>query len=79
MSCDHPGPVQCVGFNPKFMMLSTSCTNMVNSSFNFYHKPTNSSNLKEFKYKLSKIKLYSQYIIQCFLEDFYNIHVHRMT
>ncbi|KAH3816121.1 WD repeat-containing protein 82-like [Dreissena polymorpha] len=28
MSCDHPGPVQCVGFNPKFMMLATACTNM---------------------------------------------------
>lgn len=29
MSCDHPGPVQCVGFNPKYMMLATACTNMV--------------------------------------------------
>ena len=29
MSCDHPGPVQCVGFNPKLMMLATACTNMV--------------------------------------------------
>lgn len=28
MSCDHPGPVQCVGFNPKYMMLATACTNM---------------------------------------------------
>ncbi|XP_052781906.1 WD repeat-containing protein 82-like [Mya arenaria] len=28
MSCDHPGAVQCVGFNPKFMMLATACTNM---------------------------------------------------
>ena len=29
MSCDHPGPVQCCQFNPKYMMLATSCTNMV--------------------------------------------------
>lgn len=28
MSCDHPGPVQCCQFNPKYMMLATSCTNM---------------------------------------------------
>lgn len=25
---DHSGPVQCVQFNPKFMMLASSCTNM---------------------------------------------------
>lgn len=25
---DHPGPVQCVQFNPKYMMLSSACTNM---------------------------------------------------
>lgn len=25
---DHPGPVQCVQFNPKFMMLASACTNM---------------------------------------------------
>lgn len=29
LNCDHPGPVQCVSFNPKFMMLCTACTNMV--------------------------------------------------
>lgn len=28
-NCDHPGPVQCVQFNPKLMMLATACTNMV--------------------------------------------------
>ena len=26
---NHPGPIQCVGFNPKFMMLASACTNMV--------------------------------------------------
>lgn len=25
---DHPGPVQCVQFNPKFMLLASACTNM---------------------------------------------------
>jgi len=25
---DHTGPVQCVQFNPKYMMLSTACNNM---------------------------------------------------
>lgn len=25
---DHPGPVQCVQFNPKYMMLASACTNM---------------------------------------------------
>lgn len=25
---DHPGPTQCVQFNPKYMMLASSCTNM---------------------------------------------------
>ncbi|XP_055639765.1 WD repeat-containing protein 82 [Toxorhynchites rutilus septentrionalis] len=25
---DHPGPIQCVQFNPKFMMLASACTNM---------------------------------------------------
>ncbi|KAJ8304346.1 hypothetical protein KUTeg_017929 [Tegillarca granosa] len=28
LNCDHPGPVQCVQFDPKYMMLATSCTNM---------------------------------------------------
>ncbi|KAL5015434.1 hypothetical protein ScPMuIL_009704 [Solemya velum] len=28
LNCDHPGPVQCVQFNPKYMMLATACTNM---------------------------------------------------
>ena len=26
---DHSGPVQCVQFNPKYMMLATACSNMV--------------------------------------------------
>ena len=26
---DHTGPVQCVQFNPKYMMLATACSNMV--------------------------------------------------
>ena len=26
---DHTGPVQCVQFNPKYMMLATACTSMV--------------------------------------------------
>ena len=26
---DHNGPVQCVQFNPKYMMLATACSNMV--------------------------------------------------
>ncbi len=26
---DHSGPVTCVQFNPKYMMLATGCTNMV--------------------------------------------------
>ena len=26
---NHPGPIQCVGFNPKYMMLASACTNMV--------------------------------------------------
>jgi COMPASS component SWD2 len=25
---DHAGPVQCVQFNPKYMMLASACTNM---------------------------------------------------
>lgn len=25
---DHPSPVQCVQFNPKYMMLASACTNM---------------------------------------------------
>ena len=30
---DHTGPVQCVQFNPKFMMLASACTNMASYSF----------------------------------------------
>lgn len=26
--CDHTGPVQCVQFNPKYMLLASACTNM---------------------------------------------------
>ena len=29
MNCEHTGPVQCVQFNPNFMMLASACTNMV--------------------------------------------------
>lgn len=25
---DHPGPVHCVKFNPKYMMMASACTNM---------------------------------------------------
>lgn len=25
---DHPNPVQCVQFNPKFMMMVSACTNL---------------------------------------------------
>lgn len=28
-STDHTGPVQCVQFNPKYMMMATGCSNMV--------------------------------------------------
>lgn len=28
LQADHPGPVQCVQFNPKYMMLASACTNM---------------------------------------------------
>lgn len=28
LNADHTGPVQCVQFNPKFMMLASACTNM---------------------------------------------------
>ena len=28
---DHNSPVQCVQFNPKYMMLATACTNMVSN------------------------------------------------
>ena len=26
---NHPGPIQCLVFNPKYMMLASACTNMV--------------------------------------------------
>ena len=29
---DHNSPVQCVQFNPKYMMLATACTNMVSDT-----------------------------------------------
>ncbi len=29
---DHTAPVQCVQFNPKYMMLATACTNMVSTA-----------------------------------------------
>jgi len=33
---DHPGPVQCVQFNPKYMMMATACTNMVKDYSSHY-------------------------------------------
>ena len=32
-NADHTGPVQCVQFNPKYMMLASGCTNMVINHF----------------------------------------------
>lgn len=29
MNADHPGPIQCLQFNPKYMMLASACSNMV--------------------------------------------------
>ena len=29
LSSDHPGPIQNMQFNPKYMMMATACTNMV--------------------------------------------------
>lgn len=29
---NHPGPIQCMGFNPKYMMLASACTNMVSTT-----------------------------------------------
>ena len=29
LNADHTGPVQCVQFNPKYMMLASACNNMV--------------------------------------------------
>lgn len=28
MNADHPGPIQCLQFNPKYMMLASACSNM---------------------------------------------------
>lgn len=28
-AADHKGPVQCVQFNPRYMMLASACTNMI--------------------------------------------------
>lgn len=28
LSGDHSGPVQCIQFNPKFMMLASACSHM---------------------------------------------------
>lgn len=30
---NHPGPTHCVKFNPKFMMMTTACTNVVSVLF----------------------------------------------
>ena len=30
---NHPGPTQCVKFNPKFMTMTTACTNIVSFKF----------------------------------------------
>nr|KAG5697071.1 hypothetical protein BaRGS_001987 [Batillaria attramentaria] len=29
LQSDHPGPIQNLQFNPKYMMMATACTNMV--------------------------------------------------
>lgn len=29
LSCEHVGPVQCVQFNPKYMLLASACNSMV--------------------------------------------------
>ena len=29
---NHPGPTHCVKFNPKFMTMTTACTNVVSKS-----------------------------------------------
>lgn len=29
LQSDHPGPVQCIQFNPKYMMMASACQNMV--------------------------------------------------
>lgn len=35
LTCDHTGPVQCVQFNPKYMMLASACSNMVSAFENY--------------------------------------------
>lgn len=35
LQSDHPGPIQNIHFNPKYMMMATACTNMVSSFFFF--------------------------------------------
>ena len=37
MNADHPGPVHCVQFNPKYMMMATACTNMVSIKLSSKH------------------------------------------
>lgn len=32
LSSDHPGPIQNMQFNPKYMMMATACTNMVSGT-----------------------------------------------
>ena len=34
---NHPGPTHCVKFNPKFMTMTTACTNVVSESFKHVH------------------------------------------
>ena len=37
---NHPGPTHCVKFNPKFMTMTTACTNVVSKIIEdclFYH------------------------------------------
>ena len=29
IASDHTGPVQCIQFNPKYMMMASACTHMV--------------------------------------------------
>lgn len=33
MSSDHTAPVQCIQFNPKYMMMASACTHMVSAKY----------------------------------------------
>lgn len=40
---NHPSPVSCVKFNPKFMMMASACTNVAFWLPTIFHNGTNSS------------------------------------